>query len=279
MMLGSLLGRQLGSLAGTKLNTVPKRYFGKYRGKVIENIDPLFLGRIMPIVPAISDLPLTWAMPCTPYAGPMVGFYAIPPISANVWIEFEGGDPDYPIWTGCFWEEGQVPLEAPAPGMTILKTESITLVLNDDPEVGGLTLEITPPAVDAPISITLNSAGIQIETEAEFQLTSQDTNITCDAVSVEAPDTNITGNVGIEGAVEIEGDVDVTGAVEIQGDVDVTGAVEVQGDVEILGAQEIQGEVNILGALQVEGDVNIAGAQQVEGVILEDGLPVMVIPI
>src|SRR5689334_1403488 len=96
-----------------------KRFYGKYRGKVIDNVDPLFLGRIMALVPAISEIPLTWAMPCVPYAGPGVGFYAIPPLDANVWIEFEGGDPDYPIWTGCFWEEGQVPLEAPPPGTVV----------------------------------------------------------------------------------------------------------------------------------------------------------------
>ena len=51
-----------------------RRFYGKYRGKVADNIDPLFLGRILPIVPAVSELPLTWATPCVPYAGPEVGF-------------------------------------------------------------------------------------------------------------------------------------------------------------------------------------------------------------
>ena len=61
-------------------------FYGKYRGKVIENIDPLFQGRIIAEVPSISGSVLNWALPCTPYAGPGVGFYAIPPIGANVWI-------------------------------------------------------------------------------------------------------------------------------------------------------------------------------------------------
>ena len=46
-----------------------------------------------------------WALPAVPYAGDGVGFFMIPPIGASVWIEFEHGDPDYPIWTGCFWAD------------------------------------------------------------------------------------------------------------------------------------------------------------------------------
>ena len=68
------------------------------------------LGRVQVSVPAVlGDGRLSWAMPCVPYAGSQVGFFAIPPVGANVWVEFEGGDPDYPIWSGCFWGTGEVP--------------------------------------------------------------------------------------------------------------------------------------------------------------------------
>jgi len=81
-----------------------KQFFGKYRGKVAANKDPLNLGRIQVSVPAIfGEGRQSWALPCTPYAGKDVGFFTIPPVDANVWVEFEGGDPDYPIWSGCFW--------------------------------------------------------------------------------------------------------------------------------------------------------------------------------
>jgi len=70
--------------------------FGKYRGKVVDNLDPLMLGRLIILVPAVSEFPLSWAMPCVPYAGKDVGFFALPPMAANVWVEFEGGDPNYP---------------------------------------------------------------------------------------------------------------------------------------------------------------------------------------
>lgn len=100
-----------------------QRYIGKYRGIVADNADPDQLGRIKATVPAVSPEILGWALPCLPYAGPGVGFFAIPPIGASVWVEFEAGDPALPIWTGCFWAEpAHVPATAKeAPGMPTMK--------------------------------------------------------------------------------------------------------------------------------------------------------------
>ncbi len=109
-------------------------YWGKYRGKVIDNNDPLKRGRLLTNVPAISDHDLTWAEPCTPYAGPKLGWYVIPPVGANVWIEFERGDVDYPIWTGCFWgldEKEGIPSDAQKPDIKVFQTEKMRLVLDD----------------------------------------------------------------------------------------------------------------------------------------------------
>ena len=54
------------------------------------------------MVPAVfgGDKETAWALPSVPYAGNGVGFVFIPPIGTNVWIEFENGDPDTPIWSG-----------------------------------------------------------------------------------------------------------------------------------------------------------------------------------
>lgn len=109
-------------------------YWGKYRGKVTDNKDPQAVGRIQATVPAIVAEPLNWAMPCTPYAGPQVGFFTMPPIGANVWIEFEGGDPNYPIWSGCFWGSDQKqkpPIDAVGPEVKVLQTDKLALILND----------------------------------------------------------------------------------------------------------------------------------------------------
>lgn len=80
------------------------RYYGKYRGTVVNNLDPEQRGRIMAIVPDVNGLiPTTWAMPCVPIAGKQEGTFMVPQVGAGVWIEFEQGDPDFPIWVGGFW--------------------------------------------------------------------------------------------------------------------------------------------------------------------------------
>jgi uncharacterized protein involved in type VI secretion and phage assembly len=121
--------------------------YGKYRGKVQDNKDPQRLGRIKVIAPAVAEDALNWAMPCVPYAGPQEGFLMLPPVGANVWVEFEGGDLNYPIWTGGFWGESaqqQPPTDATDPKFKVLQTEKIVLLVDD--EAGRLTAKIKPKA-------------------------------------------------------------------------------------------------------------------------------------
>ncbi len=81
-----------------------KKYHGKYRGTVINNIDLKQRGRIQVFVPDVSNVMLSsWAEPALPMGGPQTGMFTVPQLNAGVWIEFEQGDPDYPIWTGCYW--------------------------------------------------------------------------------------------------------------------------------------------------------------------------------
>lgn len=139
------------------------QYFGKYRGKVENNLDPLQLGRIQVSVPAVlGGGRMSWAMPCVPYAGPQVGLFLVPPVGANIWVEFEGGDPDYPIWSGCFWGVGEVPAVPAVEQMKVLKTDGVTLTLNDLPGAGGLTIEVNPPVVATPLKLVFNASGIEL---------------------------------------------------------------------------------------------------------------------
>jgi uncharacterized protein involved in type VI secretion and phage assembly len=135
-------------------------HYGKYRGKVADNQDPLGRGRIAAVVPAISDKPLTWAEPCTPYAGPKVGWYAIPPMGANVWIEFEGGDPDYPIWSGCFWGSGDeiMPPDATAPEVKVFQTEKMALIVDDKDKEERLTVKMKTD--DGELKLVMDKEGI-----------------------------------------------------------------------------------------------------------------------
>src|SRR4030065_133093 len=85
------------------------QFFGKYRGEVVDNDDPTLRGRIKVLVPAVLGTLEAWAMPCVPYAGQGSGLYTLPKPGTQVWVEFEGGDPAYPIWSGCFWLDVGVP--------------------------------------------------------------------------------------------------------------------------------------------------------------------------
>lgn len=81
--------------------------YGKYRGRVENVVDPMGLMRIQVTVPAVLDQAAVWAVPCVP-----VGYLGVPPVGSGVWVEFEGGNTDYPIWSGCWWgERGQVSVE------------------------------------------------------------------------------------------------------------------------------------------------------------------------
>jgi len=125
------------------------KYYGKYRGTVFNNIDPEQRGRIQAIVPDVSGLiPTSWAMPCMPIAGKQSGVYVVPQIGSGVWIEFEQGDSDYPIWTGCFWGiVAEVPTLALAgnptsPNIVLQTALQNAIVISDlPPPTGGVMLK------------------------------------------------------------------------------------------------------------------------------------------
>jgi len=135
-------------------------FYGKYRGTVTNNIDPQQLGRLQVQVPAVlGSSSLSWAMPCLPYAGPGVGFFFLPPVGARVWVEFEGGNPDYPVWVGGFWDQSSdIPASPPIAEKKVIKTDSLTLTLDDTPGAGGATLETSTG-----MKIVLSAQGIEID--------------------------------------------------------------------------------------------------------------------
>lgn len=111
---------------------IRSHYFGKYRGTVSDNSDPTTRGRLKVKVPSVlGDLEL-WAMPCVPYAGSQVGFYTLPEPGTGVWVEFEAGDPSYPVWTGFFWGDGDLPSEASSASQKVWKTAGVTITIDDD---------------------------------------------------------------------------------------------------------------------------------------------------
>ena len=141
------------------------RYYGKYRGIVASNIDPLEQGRLLVQVPdVLAEDPCFWASPALPGAGPQVGMFALPPINAKVWVEFEQGDPDYAIWCGCFpGSSADLPgLAATTPAsaspIVLQTTGQHTLAVSDLPgPVGGILIKSTAGAF-----ISISETGVVI---------------------------------------------------------------------------------------------------------------------
>lgn len=138
-------------------------FYGKYRGVVTSNQDPLLQGRIRARVPdVLGDRQSGWALPCAPFGGNGTGFFALPTEGAGVWIEFEHGDPDYPVWSGVWWgSAAEVPpvLLAPPYRKVMVRTEGgQTVTLDDTPGVGGITLETSSGQ-----KIVLSATGVEID--------------------------------------------------------------------------------------------------------------------
>jgi hypothetical protein len=139
------------------------KYFGKYRGKIENNVDPLQIGRVQISCSAVlGDGRMSWAMPCVPFEG----FFMVPKNGTSVWVEFEGGDPNYPILAGCFWLTGEVPASPALAEQKVIKTEGITLTMSDIPGAGGVKLEVGSPGAAVPMNLVMDSSGIELSMSA-----------------------------------------------------------------------------------------------------------------
>ncbi|NMO15412.1 hypothetical protein HPC49_12765 [Pyxidicoccus fallax] len=133
------------------------RFYGKYEAVVTDNNDPRQLGRVRARVPAVlgEQVQSGWALPCAVFGGGKDrGLFVVPEVGDTIWMEFAGGDPSRPIWTGTFWgapastggqddlgkETGtEVPThegEPAGPGKLLLRTRAgHRIFLDDDGEL------------------------------------------------------------------------------------------------------------------------------------------------
>lgn len=160
--------------SGNRTRQGRPQYLGKHRGVVVQNADPMGIGRLQVQVAGVFTLASSWAMPNFPVAGTQTGAVAVPPIGAGVWVEFEGGDPDYPIWTGCYYStRAEVPpsmqlIPPPVPAMTMQTPRQNMIQLSDAPPApvlsppppgsGGIVLRSGP---GGPV-IVVNDLGIHL---------------------------------------------------------------------------------------------------------------------
>lgn len=145
--------------------TEAQRHYGKFRGVVINNLDPMQMGRIQVQVPDVLGLGVSsWALPCVPFAGQQSGVFVVPQVGAGVWVEFEQGKPDYPIWVGGFWgSAAEVPALALAglpvsPSIVLQTGGQNTLMISDLPgPTGGILLKTKAGAM-----ISISDVGITL---------------------------------------------------------------------------------------------------------------------
>lgn len=145
-----------------------ERFYGKYRATVVDNDDPQRMARLVLKVPDVLEAtPTPWALPCLPMTGATRGVFALPAVGANVWAEFEQGDPAHPIWVGGWWTSGDelpgVALGPPAFQNILLHTAAGHYVLlHDEPgQQGGIVLQSANGA-----TITINESGIHLDNGA-----------------------------------------------------------------------------------------------------------------
>jgi uncharacterized protein involved in type VI secretion and phage assembly len=146
-----------------------RKYYGKYRGFVVDVSDPEKRGRVRVSVPSVlGEEEMAWALPCVPYGGGAdYGLFAVPPVGSQVWVEFEEGELFQPIWSGTFWQKkGDPPQEATAgeePTACVLKTPGKhLLVLEDETDKEKLRLvhpKGTEIAIDEKGILSLTDSG------------------------------------------------------------------------------------------------------------------------
>jgi uncharacterized protein involved in type VI secretion and phage assembly len=163
-----------------KMQPERTEFFGKYRGVVKDNVDPEQRGRLKVQVPQVLADVEVWALPSVPYAGDGKGFFFIPDTDQSIWVEFEAGDPSFPIWSGCFWGESQAPESDPK--TKIIKTDKFTLQIDD---------------TKGEIQIQNDSGSVISITSLEISQKSQSLKLTAGKNSVVVDNVKVTVNDGV----------------------------------------------------------------------------------
>ena len=137
------------------LERVRNRFYGKYRGTVTE-VDASTMRIKAKVLSILGPQPTGWCTACVPYAGNKVGIAFLPEIGSGVWIEFEGGDVSYPIWSGFYWHNDKYPEDATDKVKVIITPSGHKILLDDNAS----TVTITDSSEN---KVTLESSGITLE--------------------------------------------------------------------------------------------------------------------
>ncbi|WP_425097917.1 phage baseplate assembly protein V [Tropicibacter sp. S64] len=155
---------------------VTRRFYGKYRGEMmgmVQSLPPPQRPRVMVKVPAVLGDATLPAEVCVPYAEQGAGFLMVPENGSLIWVEFEAGDPRFPIWVGCLWPDGAAPVQVmQLPGKKVLQTGVTTLEMDDGARTATLSTSRGPKlamAGEVTISTGVASPTVKVTTsEAEL---------------------------------------------------------------------------------------------------------------
>lgn len=234
------------SLEAPANNEQAQPVFGKYPGVVLDNAaleDQPHRGDLLVEIPGILEeepggqglQPLqAIAKPCFTN-----GFFFIPEIGTQVWIEFAAGEITQPIWVGIWYPNEKVPVtlddENPTEFQKIIRTASGHLLQIDDTEgeekidllhKSGTHVSISPEG-----HVTIEHAeGAIFEMKEEGM------------IAIECDDLNIRATVTIEGEVTITENTTIEGETTIKQKTTIEGDLEVgKGPKTTISANEITG--------------------------------------
>lgn len=110
------------------------RYYGSYRAFVVDNQDEDRLGRLKLRIPHLNaniddD---TWAFPSGVWGGKDYGIQMLPEIGDMVWVEYEYGNADYPVWKHAGYALDELPEEFSTVSHYGFKTPKGSLILIND---------------------------------------------------------------------------------------------------------------------------------------------------
>lgn len=111
------------------------RYYGTYRAFVYANTDPDNMNRLQLIIPHLNaTAPSTnWAWPMGMWGGKDYGVQMLPKVGDMVWVSFENGDPNFPLWKHAGYGKEELPSEFSTPQHYGFKTPNGSiLVINDN---------------------------------------------------------------------------------------------------------------------------------------------------
>lgn len=253
-------------------------YYGSYRAQVIDNNDPEGNGRLMIHAPQVHgpSFPRVWAWPITAMAMTKGGIWAIPDIGEWVYVQFDHGRPEFPMWSGGWWGDGDTTADMTPSKVVVCTPEGLKVVL--DRKAMEITVQQRPGN-----SIVINDEYCRVQHNGLVKVDASDVDILSEGT------TNLRGQGVINIAAMDEVNILSTGSVKIDGadnvEVSATGQlfvgaadkVEVNSDTEVVVTSDklvtlkapsvaIEAdELNITAKTSIEGDVDVNGNGHVNG--------------